>query len=121
LEVEIVNSGKTPARHVEEWGKYNFSRISQLGPLPTHLIDLKWVPEGSVPPQGHQTINLEVPWNTWKQYEAPVKFRTTYASFFGEISYDDVGDKSHRTQFCFYMSDPDLHTLWFCDQWNDMN
>jgi len=121
VDVEILNSGKTPALRVEEWARYKFSSISQLGPMPTELADIKWTPEGSVPPQGHQTLHLDLPWDVWKKNELAIKFKRSYPAFFGVISYNDISGRQHRTQFCFYMKEPETHSLAFCDQWNDMD
>jgi hypothetical protein len=121
IDIELTNTGKTPALHVYEWMKHDFSGISQLGP-PLHLLPTTlWLPVGSVPPQGHQALHVEIPWERWKANDLQIRLKTKYLSAFGEISYEDTSKRHHTTQLCLYMRDPDTQTLFFCDRWNDMN
>lgn len=121
VDIQINNSGKTPALHVTQWIKYKYDTISQLGPLPSDFISANWQHVGSIPPQGNQVLHIYLPWDIWAGNLNSLTAKRTRLSFFGEISYDDVASVSHRTQICIFMIDPEIRELAFCEGWGDMN
>lgn len=120
IDIQIVNSGKTPALRVSDWMKYKYDTVS-LGPLPTDVISTEWQHVGSIPPQGNQALHIYLPWDVWARGLTSLTAKRARLSFFGEISYDDVASVHHRTQVCVFMIDPETRELGFCNGWSDMN
>jgi hypothetical protein len=121
IEVQIKNTGKTPALHIEEWLNFKFSSIAEIGPLAMDMVVVPWRPQGSTPPQGDQTIHIEIPWELWKRASGSMSMKRAELSIFGEIGYDDVSNRPHTTQVRLHMPDSGTRELFFCDRWNDMN
>lgn len=123
VEIDIGNSGKTPAFQMEWWSKYNSSTIAELGPLPRDLASItEWQVGGAIPPSGQHAIYSEIPWENWKGSSLSFKLKNLVPSIYGEISYHDAGGRSHITQYCLYVADPETrNSINFCKNWNDMN
>jgi hypothetical protein len=121
VDIQVKNSGKTPALNIQQWMRYRFSTFAQVGPLAPDLAFNSLTNEGSSPPQGDQTLHIEIPWASWTGAFASMSIKRNELSIFGEIDYNDVTGRSHKTQVCLHMPDADTRELFFCDRWNDMN
>ena len=121
VEIQISNSGKTPALNIAQWSRYKYGSGLERGPLLTDTIPAEWHHVGSTPPQGNQLLHLYLPWDVWVANLTRLTTKQGRLLFFGEIAYDDVGGAHHRTQFCVFMADPESRELPICDSWGDMN
>lgn len=121
IDIETVNSGKTPALSRTEAFNIRWDPQVRKGP-PEDLLDkLEFQAAEALPPQGHHTMHIELNWKDLALYKL-VQDEKTFVSVFGEIRYKDVfGGKTHSTDFCLWLVDPNTKDLGFCDAGNSMN
>lgn len=123
VDIEIFNSGKTPALQTEQVSGFGY----ELG-FPVRIPPSAWfngstkpfIPFEAIPPQGRYSIHSEIPEETISQLYDPVKSRDRTIYVFGEIRYKNISGASGDTEYCLFMSDPDKPDLAFCNAHNDM-
>jgi hypothetical protein len=118
VEIQISNSGKTPALFVERATVRQLSNAPMLTVnTPRDVNATKFEPATSIPPQGHYMIRVQFPDSV-----GMIKSKIQMFYIFGEVRYQDVFKRSHSTQFCVYIADPDNpRQMSYCPMHNGMN
>lgn len=121
INIENVNSGKTPALSRSDGFNIRWDPQVRKGPAREMMDKLTFSAAEAMPPQGHHTMHIELNWKDPGLYQL-VKDKSTFISVFGEIRYEDVfGHVVHRTDFCIWLVDPETKELGFCETGNNMN
>jgi hypothetical protein len=137
ITVEFFNSGRTPARKVYVHTMMTLSAKPLTGPGTMQKLKLAsavFQPVESVAPQGHYEMVIGKPFAVGQviseEESATVKLAISHFDdiqsmkqivyFYGELSYEDVSDRSHLTQFCVFISDPDSKSVGICPEFNEL-
>lgn len=122
IEIDIVNTGRTPAIHVQQAGSRFIAKKPLLQePPPSIIRGLVFHPAMTVPPQAKLTISAEESVENLGDDYAAMKSGGKIFYFVGEIRYDDIFGKKHRVRFCFYRAHPEDQVLSACERFNDVN
>jgi hypothetical protein len=121
IDIEVRNSGKTPALDVSEAAKYGYNFSLDPGPQEDWFTSLTFDPAEAIPPGGSHIIHLTVTSAQISPIYESVKSKAFRIYVFGEIKYADISRKVDGiTDFCLLMSDPDKLELGFCRNHNNM-
>jgi hypothetical protein len=120
VEIEIVNSGKTPALNVRKATQYGWSPIKIPGPLQDWMKNMQIVPTISIAPQARPALNVTIYWNKMAPIYDEIMAKTQILYFFGKIDYRTVSDEPGSMTFCIYMDHPESKSLSFCDEYNNV-
>jgi hypothetical protein len=134
----IRNTGKTPALHAK-FG-HAFCIYARRPEPPYDIIfpaikgpcgDYEFQEVGAIPPSAeyHLTGDEGPPlypdpkkkWGEIMNDFQLIRMHLKVVYMYGRITYRDVSDRPHQTDFCIYMSDPLTNTLFFCDHGNEMD
>jgi hypothetical protein len=124
----FVNSGKTPAIHVQT--QIDWMPSIRMGPVCEERGRSKQFYKGpAIPPQGPYILHdpTNDPWyveNTGdqKQHWGKASLSASFFCFFGEISYTDIFTAvEHTTHFCIYGYPGKPNETLYCKEGNDMN
>jgi head-tail adaptor len=133
IDALFSNSGKTPARNVQQGVGYILSPTPISGPTPANIASLHFDPVSALAPQGRftthwgeGTVQGGRPEQISGKQDLISKFeliqdKHLIAYFFGEILYADFTGHSRTTQFCIFLADPETKALAYCDRFNDLN
>jgi hypothetical protein len=132
--IRFCNSGRTPAKKVEQRGGYRITPEPIDGPSVTNSNGLPWGEAQAVPPQGSFNMYMGGGTDDLTTYAvgAGVDDLTKYSSkimsgelriyFYGNVRYRDVYTNAIRdTQFCIYLANPKKQELRYCNKYNKMN
>lgn len=121
VDIEMRNSGKTPALDVSESAKYGWNFSLDNGPQEVWFMSLPGNPAEAIPPGGSHINHLIVGADSLAPGYDSIKSKAYRIYVFGRIKYTDISRHVNGvTDFCFFMSDPDKHDLSFCRNHNDM-
>ncbi len=121
-EIDIVNTGKTPAIHIKQAGsRFIWQQPLLAGPTLEIVDGFRFVSGAPVPPQGKMTISAEENIADIGADWSGVKDGTKIIYFAGEVRYDDIFGRPHRTQFCLYRAHPEDQVLAACTDFHNMN
>lgn len=121
FDIEIRNSGKTPALGVSEGAKEGSNFSLDPGPQENWFMGLPLVPAEAIPPGGSHIIHMAIGSDVIGQIYDSVKSKASRLYVVGRIKYTDISRKvDGLTEYCLFMSDPDKLALSFCGAHNDM-
>lgn len=132
--VIFFNSGKTPASDVQSSGMFLTSPFPLSEPTKDQVKQLAFRPAESIAPQGvyRQIIGVDYAGGTisdsqrageqtlLSQYNF-IKTKHLYLYYFGLLKYNDTFGKSHETQYCIFLANPDTKEVGMCNAFNDLN
>lgn len=134
IQVVFFNSGRTPARNVQNSVAYITSPTPLSGPPAISIKQLVFRPVQSVAPQGYYRAILgnevaaegatteERHGQQQMVSEYPlIKNKTLFLYYFGILKYNDGFGKMRETQYCIYLANPDTKEVGMCDAFNDMD
>ena len=103
-------------------------------PPEEEIAKLVFKPTTSIAPQGNyrEAIGGDFPAVVSGEGEASglqtivahyglIKARKEFLYYFGILKYNDAFGKSHETQYCISLLNPDTKQAGFCDGFNDLN
>jgi hypothetical protein len=134
VRVIFFNSGRSPARNVQESSMFRLSPNPLPGPLQTDIKQLVFRPAQSVAPQSK--LNLDM--GEFKSGEPftedqtqgqqlimshfqEIRDKKYFLYYFGIVKYDDVFGGPHETQYCIFLANPTTKEVGICDAFNDLN
>jgi hypothetical protein len=119
IAMNVVNSGKSPAREVY-FGDQIFTRNQSLNGLEPNMLIHDWVLGPAIPPQGKFGLSIVIPKDTVAQFQNTVTPRK-YLYVVGDFIYDLSDGTKAVTHYCFELSaDSDPKTVTLCIPHNDM-
>lgn len=134
ITVVFFNSGRTPAQNVQTSGMYTTSPVPLSGPTPQQIAMLQFQPAQSIAPQGFYresvgeaigaegtSANQISGMQTLVSEYTQIKSKTLFLYYYGLVKYEDVSGKSHETQYCILLANPDTKQAGICDSFNDLN
>lgn len=121
VDIEIRNSGKTPALDVSETMNYGWNFSLESGPQENWFVNLPLAPAEAIPPGGSHILHMIIGSDGIGPAYESIKSKAYRAYVFGRIKYTDISRMvGGMTDFCLFMSDPDKLDLSFCRTHNDM-
>jgi uncharacterized protein YukE len=131
MQIVFHNSGKTPARQINQLGMLRFYASEFSGPTDTDwkefLGDFTKSKERYVaaPNAARKAIfdsSMDKPTNDYllRNYAA-IKGGTLVLYYFGQATYIDVNDRPHTTRFCLFLAQPERKQLAYCGKGNEMD
>jgi hypothetical protein len=121
VDIEIRNSGKTPALDVSEFTAYGWNVSIESGPRDGWFINRPLVPAEAIPPEGTHAIHLGIGSEVIGPIYEGLKSKANRIYIFGKINYSDISRKvGGSTDFCLFLADPDKSELGFCSSHKDM-
>jgi hypothetical protein len=119
IDIEIKNSGKTPALQMMESVKYGQDFSSRPGPRDEWFTAIMQ-PAEAVPPQGSHTIHLEMDKDALAPIFDELKAKTRLLYIIGTLDYKTISNETGFTEFCLVMVDSEKPELGFCGSHNNM-
>ena len=135
-QIKLCNTGKTPASHVQERGKYRTEYEPKYIPTDAEVNQFSPTNAQSVPPQGFNylkmgdfsksytavaTANERAGMDALSKSYADIKAGRMTIFYYGDIRYFDTFGKPHTTKFCIFLSDPATKEMLYCPEYNEMN
>jgi hypothetical protein len=134
MQVNMSNTGKTPARKVKIRTLTMVAPTPIPGPTKEQVEQLRkadWVLGPAIPPQGQHSIHIgkesgPVTDENRRTVEGImdrfnfIKSKTSFLYNIGEVSYEDVSGRIHLTTFCVFLADPDTKFIAFCSGFNEI-
>lgn len=135
VDIAFANSGKTPARDVEDAVEYILSSTAVAGPTTDQDKELIFDPAQAVAPQGILIVHLgwatparaaNRPSEYLGQQDIVSKFdlidsQKEFLYYFGRLRYKDVFGNVRNTKFCLFLANPKTKELAYCDSFNDLD
>ena len=137
LLVDIIfsNSGKTPAKNVEQAVNAITSPVPIAGPTPAQDSALVFFPGQAIPPQGTFVMRVgyfgpgkptALPTQLTSMQDIISKFeliddQKMFLYYFGRLRYKDMFGNVRNTQFCILLVNPKTKDLGYCDAFNDLD
>ncbi len=116
VDINLVNSGKTPASQVDEG-----TDLAAYSVIPSMPIIFGLKPTASIPPQGVHVLHFVSSVKLDGVTEAKVEAKQLIWVFRGTVQYEDFDKMRRATYVCMFMSDPPTKQLSFCPDGNDMD
>jgi hypothetical protein len=119
IDVEITNTGRTPATHVLKSAIEDSTLVPRDKPMPDRIESLQKSlpnsPGASLPPNGGYTMSFGRSISGTDQSEISasydaIKSRQLVLYILGTVHYEDVFGISHNTNWCVWISNPDTKT-----------
>ncbi len=119
IDVEIKNSGKTPALDMTDGMRYGIEPSSIFGPRDEWFNMIVTTAE-AIPPQGSHTMHMEIPLPVIAPFFDAIKAKTMSLYIVGVILYKTISKEDGRAEFCLVMVDPDKLDVAYCRTHNNM-
>lgn len=117
VDVELRNTGKTPALNVQMGAAWRVDTI-RTGPI-ADWFNYVLEPAEAVPPQGDHTMHLEIPSNVITPLWDEISYRTQYVYIVGSVKYTTISNQAGETNYCMFL-DGQSREMRFCGLHNDM-
>lgn len=131
INIEIINSGKTPAIDVTQSNNIGWLSVSYYNPaawkddIESKSFFKKWFDilkyrtAQSVPPQGRFFMSGGDTILDDSDYDA-IKSKKLILYVYGRINYNDIFNRPCYTTFCLYMDYQDTPRLFYCKKYNEI-
>lgn len=117
VDVEVRNTGKTPALSVQ-LGSGWATDMASTGPA-ANWFNYSFRPAESIPPEGDHIIHIEVPSNVITPLYDVIMIRPQFLFVMGTVRYETIADQPGEANFCLFLN-AQSKEMQFCGSHNDM-